>query len=152
MSANPCSRDMPTLCITAISIQSHDGASWLFYDITNMQPTDFEIEKAESPTTATTTESIGDIHEDSAGTIVSENSDDVNPSSGNSRSSSRKSTDMSNRALLANALESAAQNHIERNRLQQYKAKIDILNQAETRLRELRERIKQYLMKYCYAI
>ena len=61
----------------------------------------------------------------------------------NLRISTRKSIDMSDRGILANALESSAQNDKERRKLRQYKAKIEILNQAEVRLRELRERIRE---------
>lgn len=48
----------------------------------------------------------------------------------------------SNRELLANALEDTVQNHIERNKLVQYKEKIDLINAEEQKLRELRVQIK----------
>ena len=50
--------------------------------------------------------------------------------------------DTSPRALLVNAFESVAQNDIERNRLQEYKGKIDLIESEERKLRELREQIK----------
>ena len=49
----------------------------------------------------------------------------------------------SNRSLLANALESAAQNDIERNKLKQYKEKIDLINSEEQKLQDLRKQIKE---------
>ena len=49
----------------------------------------------------------------------------------------------SNRSLLANALETAVQNDIERNKLKQYKEKIDLINSEEQKLRDLREQIKE---------
>ena len=50
--------------------------------------------------------------------------------------------DTSPRALLANAFEGVAQNDIERNRLQEYRSKIDLIESEERKLRELREQIK----------
>lgn len=50
---------------------------------------------------------------------------------------------VSNRSLLANALDSATQNDSEKNRLKEYKAKIDLINAEEQKLRELREKIKE---------
>ena len=43
-----------------------------------------------------------------------------------------------NRTLLANALESAAQNDIERNKLAQYKSKIDLIESEQAKLAEVR--------------
>lgn len=51
--------------------------------------------------------------------------------------SARDTESVSNRSLLANALESAAVNDIERKRLQEYKAKIEEAQAAEEKLREL---------------
>ena len=56
--------------------------------------------------------------------------------------SDRDTESVSNRSLLANAFESVAQNDIERNRLQEYKGKIDLIESEEKKLRELREQIK----------
>jgi hypothetical protein len=53
----------------------------------------------------------------------------------------------SNRSLLANALETAAQNDIERNKLKQYKQKIDLINAEEQKLHDLREQIKELSFK-----
>lgn len=49
----------------------------------------------------------------------------------------------SNRSLLANALETAAQNDIERQKLSLYKQKIDLINSEEQKLLELRTKIKE---------
>ena len=49
---------------------------------------------------------------------------------------------VSNRSLLANALEGVAQNDIERNKIQEYKGKIDLINAEERKLSELNEKIK----------
>ena len=49
----------------------------------------------------------------------------------------------SNRSILSTALESAAQNDIERKKIQEYQAKIGLLDQAEARLSELRAEIKE---------
>lgn len=51
--------------------------------------------------------------------------------------------DMTPRALLANALESVAQNDIERRNLEEYQGKIEQLNKQEARLAELNEEIKE---------
>lgn len=53
----------------------------------------------------------------------------------------------SNRSLLAGALETAAQNDIEKEKLKQYKAKIDLINSEEQKLHELREQIKELSFK-----
>ena len=51
--------------------------------------------------------------------------------------SDRDTDSVSNRSLLANALESVAQNDIERKRLQEYKEKIGLINAEEQKLQEL---------------
>ena len=55
----------------------------------------------------------------------------------------RPDVGMSNRSLLANALESVAQNDIERNELKKYKNKIDLMEAEQTKLSELRGKIKE---------
>lgn len=55
--------------------------------------------------------------------------------------SDRSDSDISNRELLANALESAATNDIERRKLALYKEKIALINAEEKHLHELKERI-----------
>ena len=57
--------------------------------------------------------------------------------------SDRDTDSFSNRSLLANALETAAQNDIERNKLKEYKAKIDLINAEEQKLQGLRKQIKE---------
>lgn len=52
-----------------------------------------------------------------------------------------RKTGTSARSLLANALESVAQNEIERDKLAKYKEKIDLLNKEEEKLRELNGQI-----------
>ena len=54
----------------------------------------------------------------------------------------QKKTD-SNRSLLANALESVAQNDIERNKLKQYKDKIALIESEQAKLAELKGKIKE---------
>jgi hypothetical protein len=49
----------------------------------------------------------------------------------------------SNRSLLANALENAAQNDIEKNKLKQYKEKIDFINAEERKLADLNRQLKE---------
>lgn len=53
----------------------------------------------------------------------------------------------SNRSLLAGALETAVQNDIEREKLRQYKQKIDLINSEEQKLHDLREQIKELSFK-----
>ena len=55
--------------------------------------------------------------------------------------SDRSDSDISNRELLANALESAAANDIERNKLALYKQKISLINAEEQKLHELKAKI-----------
>ena len=55
----------------------------------------------------------------------------------------RNPDSFSNRSLLADALDSVAQNDIEREKLRQYKEKIDLLNAEQVKLQELREKIKE---------
>ena len=50
---------------------------------------------------------------------------------------------ISNRSLLANALDSAAKNDIERKRLEEYRGKIDLLNSEEQKLQGLRSEIRE---------
>ena len=55
----------------------------------------------------------------------------------------RDTDSVSNRSLLANALEGAAKNDIERNKIQEYKGKISLINAEERKLHELNEKIKE---------
>jgi len=57
--------------------------------------------------------------------------------------SDRDTDSVSNRSLLANAFEGLAQNEIERNKIQEYKGKIDLINAEEKKLSELNEKIKE---------
>ena len=56
--------------------------------------------------------------------------------------SERDTESVSNRSLLANALEGAAQNEIELNRLQEYKSKISLIEAEERKLGELTQKIR----------
>ena len=49
--------------------------------------------------------------------------------------------DTSNRTILANALEGVAQNDIEKNKLKEYKEKIDLINAEEKRLSEIQQQL-----------
>ena len=55
----------------------------------------------------------------------------------------REDEGLSNRAILANALEGAAQNDIEKRHIQEYKDKIDLINSEEAHLHEVNEQIKE---------
>ena len=57
--------------------------------------------------------------------------------------SDRDPDSVSNRSLLANALESVAQNDIERNKLTEYKGKIALIEAEQAKLSELRGKIKE---------
>ena len=54
--------------------------------------------------------------------------------------SDRDTDSVSNRSLLANALESVAQNDIEKNKLKQYKDKIALIESEQAKLAEIREK------------
>ena len=55
----------------------------------------------------------------------------------------RDTDSVSNRSLLANAFEGLAQNDIERNKIQEYKSKVDLINAEEQKLRDLNAQIKE---------
>ena len=57
--------------------------------------------------------------------------------------SDRDTDSVSNRSLLANALESVAQNDIEKTKLTQYKQKIALIESEQRKLAEIRSRIKE---------
>lgn len=57
--------------------------------------------------------------------------------------SDRDTDSVSNRSLLANALESVAQNDIEKNKLNEYKRKISLIESEQAKLAELRAKIKE---------
>ena len=65
-----------------------------------------------------------------------------NKFSDNLKYSDRDSDSVSNRSLLANAFESAAQDDIERSKIQEYKGKIGLINAEERKLQELNQQIK----------
>ena len=54
---------------------------------------------------------------------------------------SERDPEASNRAILANVLESAVQNDIEKSKLSQYKQKISLIEAAEQRLSEIRKQL-----------
>ena len=57
--------------------------------------------------------------------------------------SDRDSESVSNRSLLANAFEGMVQNDIEKQKIQEYKKKIDGMNAQERKLQELNQQIKE---------
>ena len=59
------------------------------------------------------------------------------------RFSDRATESFSNRTLLANALESVAQNDIERNKLAEYKSKIALIESEQAKLADIRAKIKE---------
>lgn len=59
------------------------------------------------------------------------------------RHSNREGESISNRSLLANAFESMAQNDIEKQKIAEYKAKIETKEAEERKLRDLKEQIKE---------
>ena len=61
----------------------------------------------------------------------------------NGRFSDRDPNSFSNRSLLANALESVAQNDVERNKLKEYKGKIALIESEQVKLAETRAKIKE---------
>ena len=55
----------------------------------------------------------------------------------------RADESVSNRSLLANAFEGLAQNDIEKNKIQEYKGKVALINEEERKLAELNAQIKE---------
>ena len=64
------------------------------------------------------------------------------PASEVKKFSERDTESVSNRSLLANALESVAKNDIERRKIQEYKEKITLINAEEENLRALNEQLR----------
>ena len=62
-------------------------------------------------------------------------------------SNGEERTPLTNRYILANALETAAQNDIEREKLKQYKQKIDLINSEEQKLHDLENKISELYRK-----
>jgi uncharacterized protein (UPF0335 family) len=74
---------------------------------------------------------------------ISQDSEVVKQYSENSQKNSVRDSDgLSNRSLLANALDTATQNDIERNKLKQYKEKIGLIESEEQKLHEINEELK----------
>ena len=73
-------------------------------------------------------------------TNVTQPASNVNNNS--SPHSDRDVDSVSNRSLLANAFDGIAKNDIERQKIQEYKSKIDLINAEESKLSELNEKIK----------
>ena len=68
----------------------------------------------------------------------------TNPTSSNDiRYQDRAEESVSNRSLLANAFEGLAQNDIEKNKIQEYRSKVDLINEEERKLNELNAQIKE---------
>ena len=64
------------------------------------------------------------------------------PTSEVKKFSDRDTESVSNRSLLANAFEGVAQNDIERQKIQEYRGKIDLINAEERKLADLNQKIK----------
>lgn len=62
---------------------------------------------------------------------------------GNKLLSDRDTESVSNRSLLSNAFESVANNDIERQKIQEYKEKVALINAEERKLQELNAQIKE---------
>ncbi len=75
--------------------------------------------------------------------IISETSENVNRESEKSFSKLSEREDLSNRTLLANALGTVAKNETERQKLNEYKTKIGLMEQEEERLSRTRAKIKE---------
>ena len=58
-----------------------------------------------------------------------------------------ESKPLSNREILANALETTAQHDVEREKLKQYKSKIDLINSEQEKLQKLQEQISELYRK-----
>ena len=102
---------------------------------------DYDLEEASSYTAAEILGKLGDVI--SAGMQRRQETKSVKEPYINYRNPDS----YSNRSLLANALESVAQNDIERKKLQQYKEKINLINSEEQKLHDLREQIKELSFK-----
>ena len=64
------------------------------------------------------------------------------PGTGVNMFSDRDTESVSNRSLLANAFEGVAQDEFERNKIREYKDKIDLINAEERKLAELNQKIR----------
>ena len=109
-------------------ITDKDYAWWLNRavenpDFTSMQVAVFRPEQVKSAT-----ENIGTF-DNAEGDMLYSTDDDTDS--------------FSNRSLLANALESVAQNDIERNKLKEYKEKIALIESEQEKLSEIRAKIKE---------
>ena len=69
--------------------------------------------------------------------------DSITQSDGDFKSRISGEATLNTRQLLANAFESIAQNDIERDKIKEYREKIDLINAQEQKLRELRAEIKE---------
>jgi hypothetical protein len=78
-----------------------------------------------------------------SGVIIHQAKAFVNTSSEKTSYQERDSDNVSNRTLLANALESAVQNDVERNKLKEYKGKIALIEAEQQKLSEIRAKIKE---------
>ena len=78
-----------------------------------------------------------------SGVIIHQAKAFVNTQNEKTLYSDRDTDSVSNRSLLANALESVAQNDIERNKLKEYKGKIALIESEQAKLAEVREKIKE---------
>ena len=106
-----------------------DGNDWIAYD----KHTGIEYDRAKVNKTSDSVWSM-DIPASMKDSVLYE---------GQTLYSDRDSDSISTRSLLANALEGAAQNDIERQKLAQYKAKIDLIEAEQAKLSEIRLKIRE---------
>ncbi len=113
------------------------------HDIVEMLPTTFEYKKEAVPQPIDK-ETLSDREATaSSKDIISQDSDSVNTPDENNPHSDRDPEAVSNREILAGALESVAANDIEKNKLSQYKAKIEAMDEEQKKLKALRAEIKE---------
>ena len=106
-----------------------DGNDWIAYD----KRTGIEYDRAKVNKTSDSVWSM-DITDSMKDSVLYE---------GQVLYQDRDHDSFSNRSLLANALESVAQNEIERNKLKEYKEKISLIESEQAKLAELRGKIKE---------
>ena len=135
--------------LVSYDLVSHNKRSLVLQSL-YMDSVDYKKKKSaetlllQNATTRTSETQVGQTSDN----IVPQDTNSVNSfsekKSKNSQKFSERDPDsISNRSLLANALETAAKNDIERNKLEQYKKKIELINSEEQQLHDLREQIKE---------
>lgn len=117
----------------------------VFYDVVDLQPTQFDTEKTEPSTTATTNNSSGDIHEGSAKNKLAQPDQKVKTNSNETEIfSDRNETPTSNRDILLNTSEETVQTDLERKLLQRYKEKVQEIADVDGKLDYTKQLIWEY--------